>query len=260
MIWNILQGLAVGTAIILPGLSGGTALVLLGIYRQFLQDLAGLRLRPYLPHFCGAALGALAGIRLIGHAMTHYPGPLTAFLLGMLAASLSLVARQAERIRPEPVALFCGLAAFAAAWVFSGLPGHGFTGPGPDSLLVYFAGGAIASATMLLPGVSGGALLVALGLYDNCILAFNLRQWPILFSLSAGFAVGLLGFARFLDAFYRRQGNRATFLLLGLIGGSTRALVPDEINGVTAGAAVSGALLVLAAAYFSKTSRGKREP
>lgn len=253
MLLKIIQGLAVGVAIILPGLSGGTAIVLLGMYRSFLRDLARLRLRPYLPHFFGAAAGGLSGIRVIGYLIEHHTTLLMSFLLGMLVASLRVVALHAGKIYLGPAALLAGAAGFAAAWLFSGEPAHGFTAA-PDSLIFYFTGGAISSATMLLPGVSGGAILVAMGLYDNVIEAVNSRQWPILLTLGGGFAVGLLGFARLLFAAYRRWGNLITLFLMGLIAGSTRSLIPAKVDGGVIAATLAGALLVLAASRCSAGS------
>ena len=66
MLLNFLQGMAIGIAFVLPGISAGTVILILGFYKQFIEDLSNFRLRPYLPHLCGGAVAALAGVKIIG--------------------------------------------------------------------------------------------------------------------------------------------------------------------------------------------------
>lgn len=245
VIIKILQGVFIGIALILPGLSAGTIILILGFYRQFLDDLASLRLRSYLPMLIGAAAGALAAVYTVSYLLDHYKLAVMSFLLGMLLASIPAVInyRNEKAINFWPVIL--GIAGFVLTWFVVCEPTQTFTVLPPGGLFHFFLGGTLASATMLLPGVSGSSVLVIMNLYDDVIDAISHWQWLKLAFLTTGFAVGLFGLARLLSAVYRRYQTATSFLLAGLILGSTRALLPAIFNLTFFAAAAAGALLVL---------------
>lgn len=244
MFIKILQGAAIGIAFILPGLSGGTVILLLGFYREFLQDLSRFNLRPYIPHILGGAAAAYAGVQLIGYLMGHANDLLKAFILGMLVASIRVVMAHEGKLQIRPLPLLLGAAGFMITWFVFCEPSTGLTVLPPGSKFHFFLGGATASATMLLPGVSGSSVLVILNLYDDVIMAVNQLQWFNLACFAGGVAVGLLGLARILLALYRRYSAAVTFVLIGLILGSTRALLPSRIDPSVLAAVITGALLV----------------
>ena len=246
MFLKLLQGVFIGVALILPGLSAGTVILILGFYRKFLDDLASLRLKPYLPMLAGAAAGALAGVYAISYLLERYNTLIMAFLLGMLLASVPMVInyrRECQLIQPWPLAL--GAAGFIVTWFIICEPASTFTVLPPGGLFHFFLGGTLASAAMLLPGVSGSSVLLIMNLYDDAIYAISHWQWIKLAFLSAGFIVGLFGLARLLSALYRRYQTAISFLLAGLILGSTRAILPIRFNFIIVLTALCGAVLVL---------------
>lgn len=246
VILKLIQGVFIGVALILPGLSAGTVILILGFYRRFLDDLASFHLRPYLLMTAGAAGGALAGVYAISYLLERYNLAVMAFLLGMLLASVPTVIdfrRGNYTIKPLPLIL--GAAGFLIAWFIVCEPTNTFTVLPPGGFFHFFLGGTLASATMLLPGVSGSSVLIIMNLYDDVIYAVSHWQWLKLSFLAAGFLVGLFGLARLLSALYRRYRAAVSFLLAGLILGSTRALLPARFSLTFALAAIAGAILVL---------------
>lgn len=230
MLIKILQGIFIGIAFILPGLSAGTVMLIIGLYRTVVDDLAALRLRPYLPLLAGIAFGAFTGIFAIGYLLENYHQPITAFLMGLLLASIPAVIRN----NSQPVLRFWPLCfavtGFLVTWFVICEPTRTFTVLPPGGFFHFFLGGTLASATMLLPGVSGSSVLIIMNLYDQVIEAFSSWQWLKLAFFSAGFLVGLFGLARLLSALFRRYRLLVSLLLAGLILGSTRALLPIDIN------------------------------
>jgi putative membrane protein len=245
VILKLVQGAFIGVALILPGLSAGTVILILGFYRSFIDDLSALRIRPYLPMLFGAALGVLAAVYVISYLLMHYNTAVMAFLFGMLLASVPAVVeyRRGERIRPWPLLL--GIAGFLVTWFIVCEPSNTFTVLPPGGSFHFFLGGALASATMLLPGVSGSSVLIIMNLYDDVIHAITEWEWLKLAFLAGGFVVGLFGLARLLSALYRRFQVSVSFLLAGLILGSTRILLPVQLSLTFFLAAIAGALLVL---------------
>ncbi len=250
MLIKLLQGAFIGVAMILPGLSAGTVILILGFYRRFLNDLAGLRFKPYLPIAAGAVLGGLVGIYGIGFLLEHHGLIISGFLLGMLLASIPAVFGYNRsdtipaQVKNNPFALIFGIVGFIITWFYICEPARTFTVLPPGGYLHFFIGGTLSSATMLLPGVSGGAVLIILDLYEDAIQAVTTWQWFKLAFFSAGFIVGLLTLSRLLSALYRRYQAAVSFLLAGLILGSTRVLLPDRLSFTFLVFAAAGALAV----------------
>jgi len=287
VILQLLKGTFIGLALILPGLSAGTVILILGFYRQFLEDVSTLNFKPYLILFGGVAAGGLLGVFTISYLLEHFSVMITSFLLGMLLASVPTVlncrqsvnlaeippAAGGETISPEkpesnkaagkPKArmflkeyawpIIFGIAGFLITWFIICEPTRTLTVFPQGGLLHFFIGGTLASATMLLPGVSGSSILIILNLYDNVIFAITSWQWLRLISMGAGFIIGLLGLARLLSALYRRYQTAISFLLAGLILGSTRILLPDQF---TPGFFVFALLGALTVHYISSKSVG----
>jgi len=261
MVNEVIKGMFIGIALILPGLSAGTVIIILGFYRRFLEDLAGLHIKPYLLMLIGAAVGVLAGVFFINFLLDHYYTAIMAFILGMLIASIPLVVscnnyktlRSIYFIRIIIWPVLLGVIGFYITWFIICEPARTFTVIPPGGHLHFFIGGTLSSATMVLPGVSGSSILIIMNLYDDVIRAISTFQWKNLGFLVAGFSLGLIGFARLLSALYRRYQKAISFLLAGLILGSTRALLP-----VSFGFTFFAFFILGATAVFYLAFRGKK--
>lgn len=251
MIANLLQGLLIGIALALPGLSAGTIILILGFYRRFLDDLAVLRLKPYIYHFGGALAGALATVYFIGYLLQNHKALIIAFIFGMLVASIPLVIAYRSGKPIKIRSFFFAALGFYLSWFIICEPQQTFTALPPGGQLHFFLGGALSSATMLLPGVSGSAVLIMINLYDKVIYAITNWQWLKLAAFAAGFLVGFFSMARLLSTLYRRYQLEISFLLAGLIAGSTRTLLPANLDLRFFLLALVGGALV----YFISRSR-----
>jgi putative membrane protein len=245
MALKLLQGALIGVALILPGLSAGTVILILGFYHKFLDDLASLRLKPYLPMLAGAAVGALAGVYAVSYLLERHNSAIMAFLLGMLLASVPTVINYRPDRVLKPWPLILGAAGFLIAWFVVCEPTNTFTVLPPRRLISLFSRGNSGQCSHALTGCFGSSVLIILNLYDDVIHAVSHWQWLKLAFLAAGFVVGLFGLARLLSALYRRYQTAVSFLLAGLILGSTRVLLPERLSLIIVLAAAAGALLVL---------------
>ena len=128
--------------------------------------------------------------------------------------------------------------------------------PPRQSPLLGILKGAVIAIGALLPGISGGALCVIMGIYKPmmALLADPIHQfkkqigffWPI----AIGMLVGTLGISRLLGDFLERSETAAIFLFIGLIVGTLPSLLREaRQQGVARGstAALVIALLVMLA-------------
>lgn len=241
---SVLQGVGLGVAIILPGLSGGTAALLMGIYDELVHDFSHFRWRPYLPLGVGIVAGLLGGAQGTAWLLAAAPNLLAAFLLGVILASAWRVFRRYRGAGPVALAAwFVGVStALAIARESLGHPGGVVAGA---SLGKVFLGGSVASAAMMLPGMSGGTILIMMGLYDDMLAALNSLYLPMLAVFIGGALIGMFVVARLVSMLLARHPVVTGLFLGGMILGSARAVIPERLGPAELVLALAGAAAVL---------------
>lgn len=229
-----------GAADAVPGVSGGTIAFVTGIYEELIltirrfgpaafgawrrHGLAGLIEHLNLAFLVPLVAGILASLISVAHLATYlldaYPVLLNAFFFGLVAASAVVVRRQISGWRWwYVVPLVIGLLLAQALPAFMPL----IAGFGD---LVLVVGGAIAISAMLLPGVSGSFLLLAMGLYGTVMEGIKSFDILLILQFGAGCALGLFFFSRLLAWLFRHCHDLTLQLLVGFIIGSLPLLWP----------------------------------
>jgi putative membrane protein len=238
----VVKGLLTGFVIVLPGMSGGTMLLLLGLYEKLMRDLSRMRILGWIPF----GLGAAAGILLSGWAFAWlfetYSSIVAAFLLGSILASLKSVL--GENYQPNIRRVAVALIGLAVGLLLAGTPMSVVESAARPNLALLLIGGALASATMILPGIPGSSVLIILGIYDNMMQALADLDWITLGIFIVGAAIGIFGLANALDNIYSRHRATISWLFSGLIVGAGRMLVPASFENPLL-------LIIAAAAGFS---------
>ncbi|MFZ5967054.1 MAG: undecaprenyl phosphate translocase family protein [Bacillota bacterium] len=226
--FSVAKGLLLGLIMVLPGMSGGTVFVILGMYEDMIKDIVKLNVRPYLPLFIGILGGLFIGGNAFAIFFQSYRDITSTFLLGALLASVRSVVDgkiqwKARYILMLVIGIFIGY--FSAGESISTL-----SSSIEENFFVLFIGGALASATMIIPGVPGSSVLFILNIYDTMLL--SIKEFHI-FNLSvfgAGSIVGILLLANALEKVYAKHRVSLSYLFVGLIIGSARTLLPHMVN------------------------------
>lgn len=223
-----IKGVLIGMIIILPGISGGTVLFATGLYEELMKDLAHLRLMPWFPFAVGAGAGILLSGWVFNWLFVKYTAVILAFLLGCILASIKAVlGKDFYPNFKRMVSLVIGLAAGLALAGMSDFGTGDVSTPGVLSLLV---GGALASVTMILPGVPGNLILIIMGIYEALLHALAKLEWMTLIIFAIGSVLGIVGLSNLLDKIYSRYRDMLNWLFAGLIIGTGRMMIPDNLD------------------------------
>lgn len=168
---GLMGGGLMGLANLVPGISGGTMLVAAGVYPRFIEAIADVtRLR-----FRRASLLVLAAVLGAGVlAILLFAGPVKTLVveqrwimyslfIGLTLGGAPVLWRMLER-RGRDVFWFI-LAGFAGMAVLAVVQAGNVGAAERDGFVFLLLAGVLGSAAMILPGVSGGYLLVVLGVY-----------------------------------------------------------------------------------------------
>ncbi len=247
-----------GLANLVPGISGGTMLLAVGIYPAFISALAELtrfRLRaPTLLLVGCVALGAGVAILLLAGPtktlVVEQRWIMYSLFVGLTLGGVPLVLRLARRVS---AALVAGTVAGLLLMLVMSAAGLRAGAVGEASRVFLGLSGLAAAAAMILPGISGGYLLLLLGQYETILTAIDqvkqgllggeLGLLPdalaVLGPLALGVVAGLVGVSNLLSWLLRRFDSVTLGVLLGLLLGAVVGLWPFQ-QGV---APVPGELL-----------------
>lgn len=250
LVRSLIGGSLMGMANLVPGVSGGTMLLVCGVYPTFINGVAEvtrLRFRPRtlvtLALIAGAAalaIVALAG--LIRTAVVEARWAMYSVFIGLTLGGAPVVWRV---LRPANQAAWLGCAAgIAVMGAMAYVKPTVSEGDGPSYLLLFLAGLAGASA-MILPGISGGYLLLILGQYlvilgaiDDARTALLAAGGPnlevlldsvkVFLPVGLGVVSGVVGVSNLIRWLLARHGKATLGTLLGLLLGAVLGLWPFQ--------------------------------
>lgn len=275
--FDVLRGMVIGLANIIPGVSGGTMMVSMGIYdtiigcvnnlfKQFKKSVLTL-----LPYAVGMVIAIVALASVITHCLENYPLPTNCLFIGLILGGLPAILSRVKGKRKGAAGAIAFVAAFALIILLE-LFGHG---EGADAdvsfgvmqLVQLFIVGVIASATMIIPGVSGSMMLMLLGYYNPVLSAIEhtfkallaldmgglLAGMGVLLPFLIGIVVGIFAVAKLIEYLLRRWEGVTFCGILGLVVASpVIILMGVSWSGVGAASIVMSVLLFaagFAAAY-----------
>lgn len=181
----MIKGMFIGVANIIPGVSGGTMAVSLGIYDDLIVSITHLvkewkkSIQFLTPIVLGAATGVILFSYLITLLLTQYTLPTALTFVGLILGGVPILFQafsQALREKKEQMGVAHGLVFslfFAIIVVMSLMKESGDTLSAIEvsgmNILVMLLIGMIASATMVIPGISGSLVLMIIGYYYGLI-------------------------------------------------------------------------------------------
>ncbi len=237
---NGLKGFGMGAANLIPGVSGGTIAFITGIYERLINAikscnptaiklLLGRRFEEFAAHVdlrfltavaVGVGLSFALLAKLLGKAFDEHPVPTWAFFFGLIVASIWGVGKMVKRWSVGPVVgLLFGLGV-AVGVMF--LP-HASGNSNPGFLVIC---GAIAIASMIIPGVSGSYVLLLMGNYALVLGAVGRFDLGILVPVGIGCVIGLLSLSHLLSWIFKHHHDLAVGLITGFIVGSLVLIWP----------------------------------
>jgi putative membrane protein len=263
-------GTLMGLANLVPGISGGTMLLAAGVYPGFIAAIAEvttLRFRPRSVLLLGtivatAALGILLLAGTVKMLVVEHRWIMYSLFIGLTLGGVPLVWRMARPVSPSVAA---GASVAFALMLVMALSGSGAGAHDGRNALLIFLAGVAASSAMILPGVSGGYLLLLLGQYESILgtvdqlkvgllgdgagaapdFALILDAMHVVIPLGLGIVAGVVGVSNLLRWLLRRYEKATLGALLGLLFGAVVGLWPfqqghaPEIGDVIKGRVVS---------------------
>jgi len=245
-ILDILRGAVMGVSNIIPGVSGGTMAVSMGIYDRVIYAVNNLfkqfknSFREILPILIGILIGLFAFAALIGTLLgtksEEIPAtrlPTNFAFIGLILGGLPAIYKRVNmRSAKLPgVILFLIFLALVVVLPLLNPPEARTVDHSIGTILLMLPLGALASSTMVIPGVSGSMIMMLLGYYNPVINAMNdLRggDWgslAILLPYAIGLIVGIVLIAKLMNFLLKKHSALTFCAIFGLVIGSPVTLL-----------------------------------
>ena len=248
---DVLRGAVIGLANVIPGVSGGTMMVSMGIYdkliwsinhlfRQFRKCLTILF--PYLVGMVAAILLGAVGLKV---AFAKFPLPTNALFIGLILGSLPFILKEmkGENIGWQGILVFILFFALVVGLKIVEKENTTVIHLGVFEIAKLFLIGAVASAAMVIPGVSGSMILKTLGYYEpivtgalpDLLKGLSSGSWAtvghsvgVLLPFGLGILFGIFGIAKLIEFLMKKWKGRTYCAILGMVVASPVVILMDS--------------------------------
>lgn len=243
-----LKGAIFGIANIIPGVSGGTIALTMGVYEDLISSISHFFKNPkqslkfLIPFAIGAVLSILLMSKLISLCLEKFPFPTTLFFVGLIMGGIPLLTKKVKNSKPTISNIFLFLLTFTIVLVMNFVK----TSSSEVSLATINFGtmilllvvGLVASATMVIPGISGSFVLMLLGYYKPIVntvsaltdfskLGHNLT---ILIPFGIGVLLGIILISKLLEYLFNKYEIPTYYAILGFVISSILTLLLSVIS------------------------------
>lgn len=240
-IGNIFRGILIGCANIIPGVSGGTVAVSVGVFDTIILSVNGLigerenRKRHFftlLPILVGVLIGLLLFSKLISFLFDAAPLPTFAAFLGMVLGSLPMLAKNSLKEGFRPISLVWFIAAAGLVLLMEYSQGS-LTVKEPYtfiSAILLMLAMMFASASMVMPGLSGSFVMLLLGWYEISISALANFEWLKLLPMVVGALLGIVLVSKLMASLLKNHYASTYAAIMGFVCGSIVVMVRRTIS------------------------------
>lgn len=277
---DVLKGVVVGVANAIPGVSGGTMMVSMGVYDDIIYCITHLfkQLKKsviiLLPYFIGMIVGIVGLAFSIKSLYANFPFQTSMIFIGLILGGIPMLYEHVKKstIKAGHVLLF--LLFFVSIILM-----QYFGGNGQDvtltvdviSMIKIFFIGILASATMVIPGVSGSMMLMILGYYNPIINAITdfvtaltngdwngiLQICGSLVPFGIGVVIGIFAIAKVIEILLEHFESYTYCAILGLVISSPVViLMGTNMAGISVVSIITG-IIALAAGVVAARQLGK---
>ena len=245
----IIKGMIIGLANVIPGVSGGTLMITLGIYEQVINTISHFfsnfknNLKFIIPLGIGMALSLVLFSKIIGISLEKYPFATTLFFLGLIAGGIPQIIKNMNKNKNSKKIsnYIISFLAFAFIILFAFLKSGNevnLTNITFINMILLFIVGIIASATMVIPGISGSFVLMLLGYYQpiintvRSITNFNLigQNIIILGIFGIGVLIGIILVSKLIEFLLKKFETKTYFAVFGFVIASCIAIIKPLVS------------------------------
>lgn len=240
----IVDGFIMGLANVIPGVSGGTLALILGVYEKLINSISNLfkkfgqSIFFLLPVIIGVVIAFLGGSRVVTYCMRNYLFATILLFFGAVIGGLPMLFRKVKSTKVKPIGPVICFITFAITigllFVFQHQGTADVSTITFGRVILWLILGAVAAATMVIPGVSGSAFLMTVGYYYpvmNCVSdltregANKGHAVVVLIIWAIGILLGIFGISKLIKVLLEKYEINTYWGIIGFVIGSAILII-----------------------------------
>lgn len=238
----LIKGFILGATNLIPGVSGGTMAITLGIYNQLIKIISHItknikkNLAFLIPIGIGMVLAILTLSKAISYSLEHFLFATILFFIGAILGGTPMLLNKVKgkKVRLSYILIFILTFSFVIALTL--IAGDNEVSLEALNIFGYikiFLVGVVAAATMVIPGISGSAMMMTLGYYGPILgvvkdltnfsnLGHNLS---IIIPFGLGVVIGILLIAKLIEYLLKKYETKTYYAILGFVFSSVISII-----------------------------------
>ena len=232
-----IKGIVLGIAFIIPGVSGGTLAVLLGIYEELIEAASNFykginNFKKYFMYLLPIGLGVVVSIglcaKVIKIGLEKVPIITMLVFLGLIIGGIPKLFKSVEKKTglKEILCMLIGIiVVLIMLFVDKGNSNVSLSNMNVLDYVLLFFVGILASATMVVPGISGSFTLMLIGYYEpilnvvNDLTSLNNVSSNLLTMLPfiIGIIIGIVVIAKIIEFCLKKYLTITYYIILGFV-------------------------------------------
>ncbi len=233
---DFLKGIFVGIGNIAPGLSGGVIAVVLNVYDRLIEGIKDIFTHPIRvikdiwSLLIGVLLGILIGFLVIVKLVESFPIPTMMLFIGFIIGPIPSLYNEVKRDKKKISDYIVFFIIIAVILGLSFIRGESGSYNEVHPVFLFFVG-VIAASTMIIPGISGTAILMILGVFTylvgeinvliDYLLEFDISNiWTTgvgLIPFGLGIIIGGVLLARLVSMLFKKYQNKMKYAVIALL-------------------------------------------
>ena len=248
---NLLAGFGIGVGSAIPGVSGGTIAVIFHVYEKLIWAISHIfkafkeAIIILIPILLGVVIGLVPTVILMDKALEGFLFGVVCIFAGFITGSMPKITGEIKGVKVKPIhiivlviALLITIGLGVGSIVSNSDVSTHFAHPEVWFYFVLIPVGLLSSVALVVPGISGGMVLILLGFYAPLInstvdtmKACLAGDWSnfgnqvlILLCFAIGVIVGFFLVSKLMNLLLSKFHDVTFFGILGFVIGSTIAL------------------------------------
>lgn len=264
-----LKGLIIGLGQIVPGVSGAMLAIFLGLYEKGVEAISNFftnikaNLKFLIPIGLGIVTSVLFISKLIKISLDNFYVPTMLLFIGLILGSVPPLFEKTKRETKKYniiifLVVFIGISAISLLNLENKVVINNFN---VIQYLMFALVGFIYAATMVIPGVSGTAIMMLIGYYNIVItmissltsIDYIFSHLGIIFPFAFGFVIGVIIISKMMNYLLKKHETKTYYGIIGLVCSSILIMIVKTFNvNFDVFTLVTGLILFLIGFYISK--------
>ena len=232
---NIFKGILIGVGKIIPGVSGSLIAISLGVYEKCIDIISNffVEIKYNYKFVLNLCIGFLIAIiffsKVIYYLVTNYYFYSMCLFIGLIIGTIPNLLKEHKITNKKDYTYI--LISFLLVFIISSLGKNEIViERNLSGYILTVVMGIIDAISMIVPGISGTAIFMILGVYEFVLLLFSNFMFPFIIYFVMGLIIGVLITCKFMNYCFKNFNNQTYLIIIGFMIASVILLIGNVLE------------------------------